>query len=387
MLPFPIISNLREKSNTKVAKFIAGIGHIAALGTNGQLFTRGSNQYGQLGDISYPTDNNNWILSMENVSSIYGDRSNCLIAIKNDGTVWVCGQFNVTSQFGFVGGTGAHSWTEMTNAIPFSTTLIKDIQITFAASCIVRNDGLLYCCGTNGSGMFGNNNTNNLTLYTQSATASDVQHLYVQHGSGSATTNVLSYIDTNNHIWACGNNSVRQINSSSTSSFTAFQQMSASFVTKPNGVAIAGSTSWYINNANNVGYFCGSSATLQGGSSNLINLYSATGNNSSNITELQLASYSIVYARKTDGKFYAKEYFSGGGTALPLVNNSTNRAQWTYQHDLPVSLGVYSGMAMGNNDNAYLLFFGSDYQEIYGLGRMFPQNDSVYRILTLPSFA
>ncbi|QXO12796.1 hypothetical protein pEaSNUABM49_00583 [Erwinia phage pEa_SNUABM_49] len=53
MLPFPIISNLRQKSNYRIQKFIAGSSHIAVLGTNGQLYTRGNNQYGQLGDTTY----------------------------------------------------------------------------------------------------------------------------------------------------------------------------------------------------------------------------------------------------------------------------------------------------------------------------------------------
>lgn len=385
MLPFPIISNLRQKSSTTVTKFIAGISHIAALGSNGQLFTRGSNQYGQLGNTSFPTDYNNWILSLDNVSSVYGDRSNCLVAIKNDGTVWVCGQFNYTSQFGFVGGTGAHSWIEMTTAIPFSTSLIKEIVVANGCSFIIRSDGLLYCCGLNTSGLFGNNNTVTPTTYTQSSSASDVQKIYVPHAT--TTANVMYYIDSNNHVFAAGNNSARQTNNTtSVSQQLTFLQMSTTAM-NPNAIAVAGSTSW-VTNSSNTGLYCGSGLTLQNVNSGNLFLYAATSNGSSNITEMQLGSYSAVYARKTDGKFYAKEYYSGGGSVTPLINNSTDRTQWTFQHNLPTSNGIYSSMAIGNFNNAFLLFFGNDLsQEVYGLGLMFPQNDSVYRLLTLPSFA
>ncbi|AQW89070.1 regulator of chromosome condensation [Serratia phage BF] len=383
MLPFPIISNLRQKSNYRIQKFIAGSSHIAVLGTNGQLYTRGNNQYGQLGDTTYSTDYNNWVLSMSNVSSIYGDRSENTIAIKNDGTVWVCGRFTSAVQFGFSSTVGANSWVEITSSIPFSVSLIKDIIVGYQMSAILRSDGLVYFCGTNSYGQFGRNNTTNLSVYTVSL-ATDVQKLYVQHPVGSVQ-NVISYLDSSSHIWACGYNGYKQVSFSNTSSFSTFQQMSTTIVCS--AVAIAGRTSWYLDSSNNVGLFCGNAVDLQGSNSGILNLYSATGNQSSGLTDFQLASSGgVVYGRKSTGQFFAKILFGGGGSVTPLMNNVSNRANWLQQHTLPVSTATYSGMAMGNNNNAFLLYLGADYQEIWGLGLMFPQNDSVYRPLVIPDF-
>lgn len=385
MLPFPIISNLREQSSYRVSKFIAGYDHIAVLGTNGELYTRGQNTYGQLGDSSMVSNNQTWQLSMTDVSSLYGSKSQNTIIIKNDGTVWYCGRTTVATQFGYNNGqstvNGVNSWTEITSYIPFSSTLIKDIVVFYQGSAIVRTDGLVYFCGVNTSGMFGMNNTSNLTVYTQSL-ATDVQYLYTQHPI--STCNVMSYLDSSNHIWACGNNSAKQVSSSSTTSFSTFQSF-GSYVGTPDGVAICGSTSWYV--VNNTGYFCGNALTLQGTNSGVLFMYSATGNQSSGLTKITSSTVSGTYGIKTTNIFWAKTFYSGGASESPLMNNQSNRANWLQQHTMPTSLGTYSGMEIGYATNAYLLFLSGPIQEIMGIGMMTSSpSSSVYEKIILPDF-
>lgn len=384
MFPFPIISQLRVPSSYRVAKFIAGYQHIAVLGTNGDLYTRGQNTYGQLGDTSYGSNNSTWVLSMSDVASIYGSKSENTVAIKNDGTVWVCGRTTNANQFGFNNTTGAHSWYEITSYIPFSPSTIKDFHVFYQGSAIIRIDGSLWFSGVNDSGKFGMNNTTNLTAYTQSTSASDVQKLY--YGHPISTANVLSYTDSAGHIWSCGNNSARQVTSSTTvSSYSTFQQMSSTIVCT--SAAICGSTSWFLNSANGTGLYCGSGITLQNTNSGNLNLYSATGNQATSLSAFTTATTSGVYGLKTTNTFWEKTFYSGGTTETPLMNNQTNRANWLQQHTMPTSLGLYSGLEIGWRDNAYLLFMGSDTQEIYGLGIMTSAPAaSVYEKIILPDF-
>jgi alpha-tubulin suppressor-like RCC1 family protein len=382
MLPFPIISNLRQQSIYKIQKFVAGSSHVAILGTNGQLFTRGDNTYGQLGDTSYTTNYQGWQLSLSDVAGVYGDRSQNTVAIKKDGTVWVCGRFWTATQFGFTSTTGAHSWTEITSYLPFSTNTIKDIQVGYQMSAFVLNDGSVYFCGTNTNGQFGNNNTTNLTSYTKSL-ATDVQKLYIQHPLWQGQ-NVISYIDSTGKPYACGYNGTKQVSSSSTiSSYSTFQLLSSAVYTS---AAIAGTTSWYIR-SNGSGDYCGSASVLQNTNSGILNMYSATGNGATQLGEIQLASFAIVYGYKTTNTFWAKTYYSGGGSELPLMNNVSNRANWLQQSTMPVSAGVYSGMAMGNYNNGFILFLGSDQQEIFGVGLMSSNNASTaFEKLSIPEF-
>lgn len=386
MLPFPIISQLRVPSSYRVAKFIAGYDHIAVLGTNGDLYTRGQNTYGQLGSSSMVSNNSTWQLSMSGVSSLYGSKSQNTIVIKNDGTVWMCGRTSYQYQFGYAGPTGTagvNYWTDITSHIPFSTSLIKDIHVFYQGSAIIRTDGTVWFSGINDNGKFGMNNTTNLTAYTQSTSASDVQSLYYSHPI--STANVLTYLDSNRHIWSCGNNSARQVLGTATASYSTFQQMSASVVCS--GVAITGSTSWFLNSANNNGLFCGSALTLQGTNSGTLNLYSATGNQATGLLDITSVSVSGVYGLKTTNNFWEKTFYSGGTGETPLMNNQSNRANWLLQHTMPSTLGTYSAMEIGDRANAYLLYFGTDTQVIMGIGIMTSTpSASVYEQITIPDF-
>jgi len=384
MFPFPIISSLREKSTYRIQKFIAGATHIAVLGTNGELYTRGYNTWGQLGSTSYGSGfNNTWQLSLTNVSSVFGTKSYNTIAIKNDGTVWFCGKITDNANiFGFTGtANSANSWTEITNYIPFSPSSIKDFQVGYNMTAIVTTDGLLWFCGTNNYGQFGLGNTVSKTTYTQSP-VTGVSTLQLMHPLDT-TQDVISYIDTAGLLWACGNNTTKQVSSLSTSSFTTFTKMSSQVF--KSGV-IAGRTSWYVA-SNGTGLFCGSAFTLQGTNSGILNLYSATGNNSGSLSNITGVTTSGVYGLKTDNKFYEKKFYSGGSTESPLMNNQSNNANWLLQHTMPVSTGVYTSMEMGWSNNAYLLFLDGDVQFVYGIGLMTSTpTSSVYEAISIPDF-
>jgi alpha-tubulin suppressor-like RCC1 family protein len=134
---------------------IAGGGyHALALKNDGTVWTWGYNLYGNFGDGTTGTASNVpvQITALSGITGIAGGGYYSLF-LKNDGTVWGCGQ-NGKGQIG--------NGSVVNSAVPAqanSLTGVTAIATGWDISLALKNDGTLWSFGNNGSGQLGNGST------------------------------------------------------------------------------------------------------------------------------------------------------------------------------------------------------------------------------------
>ena len=140
------------------------------LRSDGTVWGTGGNQHGQLGtnDTSYATyftkatTNNSNIKKIIAYGSYYSTYQGSLLCLKNDGTVWACGN-NIYGQLG----TG-----DTNNSLTLKKVIssnVKDISAAHFSAAAVKNDGTVYFTGVNSRGLMGTGSTNTyLTSWTKS---------------------------------------------------------------------------------------------------------------------------------------------------------------------------------------------------------------------------
>ena len=160
------INNTTQK-NTPVTTFLGGtnwkqvscgLGHVAAIKTNGTLWTWGKNAYGQLGiGVDGSTTNRTTPVQVgtaTNWKEVSCGRDHTL-AVKTDGTLWVWGRNN-TRQLGLGAGITANQNVPTQNG---TATNWKKVSGGVDHSAAIKTDGTLWLWGSGGSGELGNNNT------------------------------------------------------------------------------------------------------------------------------------------------------------------------------------------------------------------------------------
>jgi alpha-tubulin suppressor-like RCC1 family protein len=179
-------------------------GDIIAKRTDGSIWGRGPNLYGNLGNgttgfvnaLTQIGTDTNWT----NTISAGGNNT---FAIKTNGTLWVWGQNN--------GGSLGLGLTDVTTIVPLTqvgtaTTWIK--VVTFGRTPLaIKNDGTLWSWGTNIEGKLGTGNTNNsyqVTVPTQVGTTTNWQSVYAGTAGNFA-------IKTDGTLWSWGSESPVQL--------------------------------------------------------------------------------------------------------------------------------------------------------------------------------
>jgi alpha-tubulin suppressor-like RCC1 family protein len=203
--------NTQTNRSTPVTTFAGGTNwkqvasggyHTSAIKTDGTLWTWGNNGYGQLGD-------NTTTQRLTPVTTFAGGTNwkqvSCghqhMAAIKTDGTLWTWGR-NIVGQLGnsssntsftpvttFAGGT---NWKQVDAAGVYHTAAIK-------------TDGTLWTWGYNYNGQLGNNTTSNrnspVTTFAGGTNWKQV----------SCGFNHISAIKTDGTLWSWGQNSTGQL--------------------------------------------------------------------------------------------------------------------------------------------------------------------------------
>lgn len=129
--------------------------HVAAIKTDGTLWTWGSNSYGQLGDntitnrsspVQTVTFGSNW--KQCSLGQIY------TVAIKTDGTLWSWG----SNYAGSLGDNTITSRSSPVQTVAFGTNW-KQASTGRYHTAAIKTDGTLWCWAYNANGELGNNTT------------------------------------------------------------------------------------------------------------------------------------------------------------------------------------------------------------------------------------
>lgn len=212
MIPF---ARLLKYGNTvtpppQIKQLEFGINGLYLLYDNGELYYRGRNGSGQLGNGSSSVAYMQWNLCNTNVKSIIKGPSGTSIAVKNDGTVWGTGSSNIFS----TGNYSAYTWVDYTVRFsPLGISNIKSVHGTNSGVYVLMNNGNLYAAGVNTNGQLGMGSTGSSSTFIQ--VASGVQSL-------SSAVQSASYISTDNKVYATGINTNGALGIGSTTNATSF---------------------------------------------------------------------------------------------------------------------------------------------------------------------
>jgi alpha-tubulin suppressor-like RCC1 family protein len=135
-----------------------GFYHSAALGTDGSLWTWGSNNFGELGkgttsDSSTPAK----LTSISGVSAVTGGNDH-MVALKSDGTVWAWG-YNYHGELGNgtkTGNTANSTPGQVLTAAATPLTGITAVRGGFWHTLALKSDGTVWAWGNNDYGQLGN---------------------------------------------------------------------------------------------------------------------------------------------------------------------------------------------------------------------------------------
>lgn len=166
---------------TNWATVACGTDHTLAVKTDGTLWAAGNNAWGQLG-IGNTTSHNTFVQigSATNWLSVGGGGDNHSLALKTDGSLYSWG-INFSGQLGI----GSADFTPHTSPIHIGSAVWSYVRCSAASSFAIKNDGTLWACGDNGVGELGlGNNTSPIATFTQAG--ADTGWMLVECAVGSS---------------------------------------------------------------------------------------------------------------------------------------------------------------------------------------------------------
>jgi alpha-tubulin suppressor-like RCC1 family protein len=168
---------------------------------DGTVMVSGENTNGKFG-LGYNNTVNMFskfcnIPGLNNVTAIAG--SNHIIALKNDGTVWGCGD-NSSGQLGL---TTPYYLSQFTS-VPGITNIKKIAAGGYGFTVAVKNDGTVWATGKNSRGQLGISQTSNKAVFTSATNLSGIKQVSCGYQSSAA----ISY---SGGLWVCGYNTSGQL--------------------------------------------------------------------------------------------------------------------------------------------------------------------------------
>jgi len=181
---------------SNVTSISTGAEHSLALMQDGTVWAWGRNNNGQLGDGT--KTNRLTPVQVPNLSGIVAISAGGVhsLAIKDDGTVWSWG-YNYDGQLG--DGTNGPNGAKSTPAQMSGLSGIVAVEAGINYSLALKSDGTVWVCGVNSAGQLGIGSTTSVKVPTQIAGLGDVVAISAQGYHSLA-------LKSDGSIWAWGNN-------------------------------------------------------------------------------------------------------------------------------------------------------------------------------------
>ena len=182
--------------NNDVKEVICGNGHTFILKNDGSIWSCGYNNYGQLG-LGNTTQKYTFTQVTTNINNDVKEvvcGNYCTFILKNDCSVWACGQNNV-GQLGLGNQINRSTFTKVTTNI---NNDVKQVAGGWYHTFIIKNDGNVWSCGYNNNGQLSLPISNKYRTFTKSK-MNDIKKVYVADSG-------VYVLNNNNEVYYTGSN-------------------------------------------------------------------------------------------------------------------------------------------------------------------------------------
>ena len=231
-----------------------------AVTTDGRLYGTGINGAGQQSSGDTSTIDT-FTLRLDNVASVKAT-NNTTWAVTMDNRLYGCGSGSLGQQGNGKSGTSGNvsTFTERLAGIEIANYFSGSNGST---SWAVTTDGRIFGCGNGENGQQGSGGVANVLVFTQRLAG-----LMITSITSSDYTTWL--LDSNGHVWGCGSNNYGQQGSGSSLNIATFTDRTPSGVTITSIVA-SNFTTWLLDSNGHV-WGCGNGAYGQQGNGNTLNI-------------------------------------------------------------------------------------------------------------------
>ena len=187
-------------------KFVTcGYQHTVIIKTDDSVWSCGNNQRGQLG--LGDTTNRTVFTEITNNAKQIDSTYQTTFIVKNDGSLWSCG-YNYHGELG-LGSSGIENYTATLTQV--TTNINNDVKHVACGggyghqfTLIIKNDGSLWGCGNGGGGSLGLGHTGSPNTFTQVTTNINNDVVQIACG-GTQYTGHTFILKTDGSVWATGN--------------------------------------------------------------------------------------------------------------------------------------------------------------------------------------
>lgn len=200
-------------------------GTVAALSSNGNLYTWGYNGHGQVGQGNTTDSLIPYLVSTSVLDYWIGNSANTVLFVKKSNGIYACG-YNGHGQLGVGDTTNRNSLT--LTSLP--NINIEKIFISGSGTCAciaLTTDGEIYACGYNGYGVIGNGSNTNATVWEKVSLPYGVRIVDVKNGCGDYGDGI-GYVllkSETGELYGAGYNSYGTLHEGSTNSVMHYSRV------------------------------------------------------------------------------------------------------------------------------------------------------------------